>query len=143
MNVYMSFIVLILAILTLICFYAYVIYISKRNEDTFTDLSNRDVSDNESLSNESENETVSEDSENMQITTHFVCDESLSDKNIECSICLDTFQKGEYIGLLVCSHMFHFKCLNEWLNLDGEKRCPLCLHSYFEINSLDDFELEI
>ena len=42
----------------------------------------------------------------------------------ECSICLDNYNIGDKISILSCNHIFHTKCLNEWLKKKEE--CPLC-----------------
>lgn len=43
---------------------------------------------------------------------------------INCSICLDDYNEGDIIKLLNCSHEFHSKCLDEWLNINLS--CPIC-----------------
>jgi hypothetical protein len=42
----------------------------------------------------------------------------------ECSICLEDYQSGESVSSLACDHLFHKKCLEEWLKHKNE--CPLC-----------------
>jgi hypothetical protein len=45
----------------------------------------------------------------------------------ECSICLGAFTKGssaEEIRVTRCGHMFHSKCLGNWLRV--KRACPLC-----------------
>lgn len=45
--------------------------------------------------------------------------------DLECSICLDNFKKGECYRTLDCNHCFHKKCIDRWFkkNNDG---CPMC-----------------
>ena len=43
----------------------------------------------------------------------------ISDKNIDCSVCLDT-DESEVIGLSLCGHKFHKNCIH---NLTT---CPMC-----------------
>ena len=47
--------------------------------------------------------------------------------NDECSICLDLIKEYDYV-ILSCKHMFHYKCLETWLQTKKEyiKLCPLC-----------------
>lgn len=40
-----------------------------------------------------------------------------------CSICLEIFGEDEIVKL-ECTHIFHEKCLEEWLKI--QKNCPLC-----------------
>eukprot|EP00494_Astrolonche_serrata_P028539 UN28806 len=43
-----------------------------------------------------------------------------------CSICLDTLKNNDLIRTLNCLHVFHKKCVDQWL-LNEKKTCPLCL----------------
>jgi len=44
---------------------------------------------------------------------------------IRCNICLKDFGYGEQVRLIsTCAHMFHFKCLEMWLQI--ESACPNC-----------------
>ena len=48
-------------------------------------------------------------------------------ENDKCSICLDELYSDENQDEIIqikCNHMFHKKCLDEWINL--QKNCPLC-----------------
>jgi hypothetical protein len=42
----------------------------------------------------------------------------------ECIICLDAFKLGDKRTLLPCTHDFHFKCINKWLETNNT--CPVC-----------------
>jgi hypothetical protein len=46
-----------------------------------------------------------------------------SETNTECSICTEIILKNELM-LTKCKHEFHKKCLNKWLESNGN--CPLC-----------------
>ena len=44
-----------------------------------------------------------------------------------CSICLEVFKKGDKLGSLPCGHKhFHKKCIEGWMQVSGDKSCPLC-----------------
>lgn len=48
-------------------------------------------------------------------------------ENDTCSICLDELysdENGDDIIQIKCNHMFHKKCLDEWI--EHQKNCPLC-----------------
>ncbi|GFQ85903.1 e3 ubiquitin-protein ligase ATL6 [Trichonephila clavata] len=45
------------------------------------------------------------------------------DVDIECAICLNSFQYKRML-LLSCNHRFHKKCITQWFKTDV--RCPLC-----------------
>ena len=54
--------------------------------------------------------------------------------NESCSICLDEYQKQEMIVVMrKCGHVFHKKCINEWL--EGNDRCPNCNENVFNEES--------
>jgi hypothetical protein len=41
-----------------------------------------------------------------------------------CSICFDKFTEGEYKRDLICSHIYHKKCIDKWFK--HELSCPQC-----------------
>ncbi|GFO14538.1 RING finger protein 122-like [Plakobranchus ocellatus] len=41
-----------------------------------------------------------------------------------CPVCLEEFSKGEKIAACNCQHVFHSKCLIQWLQC--RNNCPLC-----------------
>lgn len=43
---------------------------------------------------------------------------------VSCRICMEDYQAGEEIKTLKCFHMFHSKCVDEWLS--RKTTCPLC-----------------
>ncbi|XP_067169175.1 E3 ubiquitin-protein ligase ZNRF2-like [Apteryx mantelli] len=46
----------------------------------------------------------------------------------ECAICLGTFEQGEALKVLSCSHAYHGKCIDLWHRAQPRgKTCPLCL----------------
>lgn len=45
-----------------------------------------------------------------------------------CSICLEDFKEGEPVRVLPCEHVFHPKCVDEWLQ-KWNRTCPLCKSS--------------
>ena len=45
--------------------------------------------------------------------------------NQECSICVEPLNNSFAIKLN-CDHIFHDKCLQEWLKKSKNKDCPLC-----------------
>lgn len=57
----------------------------------------------------------------------------------DCSICLETFQKGETFRRLPCSetvnHMFHVTCIDKWL--ENHTTCPTCRAVVREEQPLD------
>ena len=49
----------------------------------------------------------------------------------ECAICLGGFEEGEEMSMLVCSHVYHKRCITQWLlgdapTADAMPTCPLC-----------------
>jgi len=41
-----------------------------------------------------------------------------------CNICLSEIEKGKYLN---CGHVFHLKCIKEWVSLNA--KCPICKSS--------------
>lgn len=41
-----------------------------------------------------------------------------------CSVCYEDYENGVELVKLECSHVFHKKCISQWLRL--KKSCPLC-----------------
>ncbi len=41
-----------------------------------------------------------------------------------CCICLSEIKKGKNTILLPCKHMFHSKCITDWLK--SNNTCPMC-----------------
>lgn len=42
----------------------------------------------------------------------------------DCSICFESYNKGQIIRNLPCGHKFHYKCMKPWLKTSS--LCPLC-----------------
>ena len=49
----------------------------------------------------------------------------LNDENKRCVICLEDFQNNDKSIYLPCFHLFHEKCLTDWINVK-KGFCPLC-----------------
>ncbi|XP_065862734.1 E3 ubiquitin-protein ligase At4g11680 isoform X2 [Euphorbia lathyris] len=49
-----------------------------------------------------------------------------STEDPECCICLAKYKDKEEVRQLPCSHMFHLKCVDQWLRIIS--CCPLCKH---------------
>ena len=60
-------------------------------------------------------------------TRRYNTESELYDK---CPICLDDFSPGVVVRQLPCSHIYHVKCIDQWLSLDHQK-CPLCKREIF------------
>ncbi|KAL0483494.1 E3 ubiquitin-protein ligase [Acrasis kona] len=44
----------------------------------------------------------------------------------ECPVCQDDFKQDEQLNKIECNHLFHKKCLREWL--ERHNTCPMCRH---------------
>lgn len=45
----------------------------------------------------------------------------------DCPICLNKIKCNEYIRKLKCNHLFHKKCVDNWLKRNIEHaNCPMC-----------------
>lgn len=59
--------------------------------------------------------------------------------NHSCSICLDSYDRGEVLIQLPCHHDYHERCLTTWLQ--HRSTCPLCARSVRPLSSLWDARL--
>lgn len=51
---------------------------------------------------------------------------------LECIICLVSFEKGDKLKLLFCTHRYHVDCIDSWLKKSSI--CPSCKFNYRSIN---------
>ena len=47
-------------------------------------------------------------------------------ENNECIICLEPMVVNDKVKILECGHMYHYDCINKWIEKKGEINCPLC-----------------
>ena len=74
--------------------------------------------------------TVSPFNENTNIKSlfnkkHIIYEKYNNSSQDTCSICLDEFKEGVRIGKTSCNHIYHKKCINNWIDLKNSE-CPLC-----------------
>ena len=50
-------------------------------------------------------------------------------ENNKCIICLNNYMIHDKISYLSCLHLFHSRCIKEWLKIS--KKCPLCKTSMY------------
>ena len=50
-----------------------------------------------------------------------------ADDGTDCAICFCEFEETQSIRKLRCNHMFHAKCIDQWL-MNHTNKCPLCNH---------------
>ena len=49
----------------------------------------------------------------------------LNDENKKCIICLEDFKNNDKSIYLPCFHLFHEKCITDWINMN-KGFCPFC-----------------
>ncbi|CAG9330572.1 RNF167_3 [Blepharisma stoltei] len=54
-----------------------------------------------------------------------------------CTICLTDFKNGDVVRITKCMHIFHSKCIEEWLLSTNHPKCPDCnkiyvFHEFFQ-----------
>ena len=47
-------------------------------------------------------------------------------ENNECIICLEPMIIDDKVKILECGHMYHYDCINKWIEKKKEINCPLC-----------------
>jgi len=55
---------------------------------------------------------------------HIVIDKNF--ENNECIICLESMIINDKVRILECGHMYHYDCINKWIEKKKEINCPLC-----------------
>ncbi|KAJ3692721.1 hypothetical protein LUZ60_011816 [Juncus effusus] len=53
--------------------------------------------------------------------------QTLTQENAECCICLSHYEEGAELRELPCAHHFHASCIDKWLRINAT--CPLCKFS--------------
>mmetsp|Transcript_98138 Transcript_98138/g.275991 ORF Transcript_98138/g.275991 Transcript_98138/m.275991 type:complete len:155 (+) Transcript_98138:610-1074(+) len=43
-----------------------------------------------------------------------------------CQVCMEDFEEGDELRTLPCFHLFHAKCVDQWLKVNSI--CPTCRH---------------
>ena len=50
---------------------------------------------------------------------------ALNNNESTCAICIEVFVKGDEVIRLDCGHMYHHKCVAEWVKY--RPTCPMCV----------------
>lgn len=79
---------------------------------------------------ESDDEITSFNLNNFNNLNNLVYNEIIN--NQDCSICVEPLNDNIAIKLK-CNHIFHQKCLQEWLQKSKNKDCPLCRKKIIDI----------
>ncbi|XP_022717876.1 E3 ubiquitin-protein ligase At4g11680-like isoform X1 [Durio zibethinus] len=61
---------------------------------------------------------------NLELDHDSDCSASRANEDPECCICLAKYKDKEEVRQLPCSHIFHLKCVDQWLRIIS--CCPLC-----------------
>lgn len=59
-------------------------------------------------------------------TRTYTADTSVSGDENRCQICMEDFEEGDELRTLPCFHLFHAKCVDQWLKVSSV--CPTCRH---------------
>ena len=68
-----------------------------------------------------------EKEEEVELTSKSFLNEQ-TDNFHECVICLEEMKGGEELAIIMCSHIYHLKCINIWA--ERKRLCPLCDYSF-------------
>ncbi|KAF7457768.1 zinc-finger domain-containing protein [Cryptosporidium felis] len=66
------------------------------------------------------------------------CSTQRSKCNYSCVICLNNIYEEDLIRTLPCKHIYHFKCIDEWVKI--RSNCPLCNINLINIYNQSDLE---
>ncbi|GLT79539.1 hypothetical protein SLA2020_510240 [Shorea laevis] len=61
---------------------------------------------------------------NVELGNEVDCNPGCESEDPECCICLAKYRDKEEVRQLPCSHIFHLKCVDQWLRIIS--CCPLC-----------------
>ena len=50
--------------------------------------------------------------------------EDISEEDRVCTICFEEYSKEKVYRITPCKHIFHHKCIYEWIITNRKKRCP-------------------
>ena len=92
------------------------------------------------IEQENNNADYFNESENIEENNRIKLDELFSTKMVEhtykneynkygggCSICLEEFKKKSKVSKTPCNHVFHYKCIKDWLYKNAKNpKCPNC-----------------
>lgn len=62
------------------------------------------------------------------IKAHFTTVINYSESDVDCSICLTSFEADEFKTSFGCTHSYHFSCIVEWLSM--KPSCPCCRQAF-------------
>ncbi|XP_078152820.1 RING-H2 finger protein ATL11-like [Carex rostrata] len=72
----------------------------------------------------------------QNISIEFFKEETVSDADAQCSICLGGLVDGDKVKVLPkCCHVFHPECIDTWLG--SHSSCPLCRASLVAIPAVE------
>ncbi|KAG8377352.1 hypothetical protein BUALT_Bualt08G0024200 [Buddleja alternifolia] len=74
------------------------------------------------------------------MSTKFICTRKLNQDLWPCTICLSEIPDGEEGRELKCKHIFHRKCLDQWLRHDGAATCPLCRRVVLPKDTVEEYK---
>ena len=97
-------------------------YIFSTNRLYSTILAVLDNIDENNEDNENREVLTEEEFENLEIIK---IDDNHIQSELECSICIDKFEKDQEAIKLKCNHLFHKNCIKSHL-LNFNNNCPLC-----------------
>lgn len=73
----------------------------------------------------SNNQNINQNiNQNKEINDYIILNKNF--ENNECIICLDPMIINDKVKILNCGHMYHLKCINDWIDKKKEVNCPLC-----------------
>ena len=58
---------------------------------------------------------------------HYDHNDNENNNNNECVICLTDYVPNDILSKLICGHLFHKLCFDNWIN-KKKNTCPLCRH---------------
>eukprot|EP01102_Stenamoeba_stenopodia_P023216 TRINITY_DN9921_c0_g1_i1.p1 TRINITY_DN9921_c0_g1~~TRINITY_DN9921_c0_g1_i1.p1 ORF type:complete len:288 (+),score=28.19 TRINITY_DN9921_c0_g1_i1:211-1074(+) len=50
--------------------------------------------------------------------------ENPTGEELSCAVCMDNFQANDMVRKLSCKHIYHDKCVSQWLEINST--CPMC-----------------
>ncbi len=98
------------------------------NGDVFSDESS---DSNLSIGNVSPSSTLNESS--LSINTQRIgiieYNSTIISLGEECCICLENYDNTSKIGILECSHVYHYDCIKSWFEKNNNDICPNCMNT--------------
>jgi hypothetical protein len=104
----------------------FTINIEDEKEDSYDLNIDSDGIEEEEMGYEDMNLESDEEPEEVELTMpdEIIYNPKPTGNSVNCIICMDALKKGDKILVLECAHMYHARCIYQWVK--ESNTCPMC-----------------